>query len=150
MFDADVDDDDGSGGSAAAGGGDDDLVDVVGFVDVTVGDGDVGFGVVDFDNNSRSFESCDAVLAIFEFNSFVLDFLNFLSIVVLVSFVIAFFDTDVVLTSFVVGVLVTWKFPLCAIFVCGNCSSVFLSSLFAFLCSKGSVVGLVYRRGGSL
>ena len=110
MFDADIDDDDGSGGSAAAGGGDDDLVDVVGFVDVTVGDGDVGFGVVDFDNSSRSFESCDAVLAIFEFNSFVLDFLNFLSIVVLVSFVIAFFDTDVVLTSFVVGVLVTWKF----------------------------------------
>ena len=78
MFNTDVDYDDDSGASAAAAGGDDnDLVGVVGFVDVTVVDGDVGIGSVDTDNNSRSFESCDAALAIFEFHSFFLDFLIF-------------------------------------------------------------------------
>ena len=50
----------------------DGLVDVVGFVGVS-GDGDVGVGAIDVDD--KTFEYWEAALAIFDVNSFVLDFL---------------------------------------------------------------------------
>ena len=61
--------------AAAAAAAADGLVDVVGFVGVS-GDGDVGVGAVAVDDKNKSFENWEAALAIFEVNSFVLDFLS--------------------------------------------------------------------------